>query len=158
MALWASACEEPPSASVAVTASDSVAGSDTDTVLVPAGTLHTAEGAPHQLAAFRLDRTPVTTAAFARFVVETGHLTSAEQEGDGEVLDLRSGRFTVLRGATYTHPRGPDVEAALATHPVTQVDAHDAEAFCARAGGRLPTELEWEHAARNGRDDRHDYP
>ena len=56
-------------------------------------------------------------------------------------------------GADWRRPRGPEAPPAEDDHPVTQVSWHDAAAFCAAAGGRLPTGAEWAHAARGGRED-----
>lgn len=122
-------------------------------VVVPRGTV----GA-ERVEAFAIDRTFVTRASFEAFVDATGHVTDAERVGDGQVLVLASGRWEVTPEATFRWPHGPSGEPAAADHPVTQISLRDATAYCAWAGGRVPTEREWEHAARNGRDDRSSYP
>lgn len=93
--------------------------------------------------AFKLDTTPVTVAAFATFVRKTGHVTTAERLG-GSVMTFGTGAWRIDKGATWRKPH--DGEAAIATHPVTQVSWHDAVAYCRAQGKRLPTGAEFEHA------------
>lgn len=103
-----------------------------------------------EIAPFRLDRGPVTVAAFSRFVAATGFVTEAERLGSGAVLRFGSGDWRLVEGAYWQRPLGPGAEAAAADHPVTQVSWNDAVAYCAHQGRRLPTEMEFEHAARLG--------
>ncbi len=100
------------------------------------------------VAPFFMDKHPVTVAQFRRFVEATGYETEAERFGDAGVMDPRTGQWRLVKGATWHHPFGPDGPAAPEDHPVTQVSWNDAEAYAAWAGKRLPTEVEWEHAAR----------
>lgn len=129
------------------------AGTESDPGFVPAG-----DG----VAAFRLGVHEVTTAAFAAFVERTGYRTDAERYGwslvfhppgaapEGAARVPGASWWVRVAGADWRTPRGPAAPPAASDHPVTQVGWNDAAAFCAAAGGRLPTPAEWERAARGG--------
>lgn len=120
---------------------------------------------PVNLAPFWIETTSVTNEKFAAFVKATGYVTEAEHFGWSPVFrGLLTGEvpapsatstpwWVKIDGACWSAPEGPGSSIAdRQDHPVVHVSWADAKAFAAWCGGRLPSEAEWEHAARGGLD------
>jgi formylglycine-generating enzyme len=129
-----------------------------------------------QVDGFWMDTTEVTNEAFERFVQATGYVTVAEQTPtraefpDAPAENLVAGAtvftpttrpvpldnhylwWSYVKGASWRHPLGPSSNLkGRGHHPVVQIAYDDAAAYAKWAGKRLPTEAEWEFAARGGR-------
>jgi formylglycine-generating enzyme required for sulfatase activity len=99
------------------------------------------------LDAYWVDQIEITNALFSQFVKATGHVTQAEM--DGWSWEFNGHSFSKLSGTNWRHPRGPDSSLqGLDDHPVVRISWDDVYAYCSWAGRRLPTEAEWEKAAR----------
>ena len=99
---------------------------------------------------FRLDRNLVTVAEFEEFVNTTGYITEAEKFGGAGVFDFEDHEWAFIDSADFRFPFGRQKSKALPDHPVTQVSWNDAKAYASWKHKRLPTQWEWEQAARNG--------
>jgi sulfatase modifying factor 1 len=137
------------------------------------------EAAAHSatVESFWIGRYPVTNAEFARFVKETGHVTLAEKAPNAEDypgaapemlqpasvvfvqpkhrVDMKNhfNWWRYVPGANWRHPEGPRSSIEdRADHPVVHIGFEDVEAYAKWAGKEVPTESEWEFAARGGLD------
>ena len=108
---------------------------------MPAFTMH--------IDSFYLDISPVTVADFRKFVAATHYVTDAEKFGNSAVFNFRTDKWELWDSATWQYPQGPSFPGAIDDHPVTHVSYHDALAYCRYVHKRLPTEFEFEYAARN---------
>ncbi|MGN7251448.1 MULTISPECIES: formylglycine-generating enzyme family protein [unclassified Arthrobacter] len=118
-----------------------------------------------RLDGFRIDATAVTNSMFGAFVQATGYRTEAEQYCSSAVFHLLSTASSAailgaaagapwwldIRGADWAHPTGPNSTwHDTPDHPVVHISHNDALAYCDWAGRRLPSEAQWEYAARGG--------
>ncbi|MEM0935960.1 MAG: formylglycine-generating enzyme family protein [Pseudomonadota bacterium] len=121
--------------------------------------LYPEEGPPRRVlvSPFRLEAHEVTNAQFAALVADTGYVTEAEVKGgsaqfnDSDTREVFQSWWSLDADSTWRTPDGAGSDlTGRDLHPVVQVTLNDARAYAAWAGGRLPTEVEWEYATSRG--------
>ncbi|MEA5523350.1 formylglycine-generating enzyme family protein [Limnoraphis robusta] len=117
------------------------------------------EGPPRKVfvSPFRLQAHEVTNSQFSAFVAATGYVTEAErnrgsaQFSESKTPEVFLSWWSIDAGATWRTPEGEGSTLdGRSLHPVVHVTLNDARAYAAWAGGRIPTEVEWEYAASRG--------
>ena len=126
---------------------------------------HEAPPVMKKVLAFEIADTTVTNREFKAFIDATGYTTTAETIGDSYVFHLLVGPekrgeyahvsgspwWLLVPGASWNHPTGPESSIDdVMDHPVVHVSLQDALAYCDWAKVKLPTETQWEYAARGG--------
>ncbi len=111
-----------------------------------------------RVADFWMDKNLVTVAEFEVFTQKTGYVTEAERFGNSTIFDFKRHDWRIEEGANFRYPFGQNGEKAQPNHPVTQVSWNDAAAYAKWKGKRLPTDAEWEWAAKSGGKTATQYP